>query len=62
LAFFAEAPHPSFTHVIDVTEPFTPERPSHIAPVEITLEDLDAITAFVATMEPKDLGAQVAPN
>lgn len=62
LAFWAENPHPSFTQVEDVTEPFSDQRPSHIAPVELTLDDIDAITAFVATLEPKDLGAQVSPR
>ncbi len=59
LAFWAENPHPSFTQVDGVTEPFDDAHPSHITPMELTLEDIDAITAFVGTLEPKDLGAQV---
>ncbi len=59
LGFYALNPHPSFTHVEEVTEPFPPERPPHIAPVELTLDDVDAIAAYVATIEPKDLGGQV---
>jgi len=62
LAFWAENPHPSFTQVEGVTEPFSQERPPHIAPIEVTLEEIDAITAFVATIEPKNLGAQVKPR
>ena len=58
-AFFAHNPHPSFTQVEGVTEPFDPNRQVHVAPMEITLEDIEAITAFVATMEPKQLGRPV---
>lgn len=60
LAFWTENPHPSFTQVTDVTEPFDDMRPSHIAPVVVTLEEIDAITAYVGTLEPKNLGAGVA--
>jgi hypothetical protein len=57
LKFFTENPHPSFTQVEGVTIPFGPDRVAHIAPVEVTLDEIDAITAFVATLTPKDLGA-----
>ena len=62
LAFYAENPHPSFTQVEGVTEPFGPDRQVHIAPVEITLEEIEAITAFVATLAPKELGNAVQSN
>ncbi len=62
LAFYAENPHPSFTQVEGVTEPFGPDRQVHIAPVEVTLDDIEAITAFVATLKPKDLGNFVQSN
>ncbi len=58
-AFFALNPHPSFTQVEGVTEPFDISRPSPIVPVEMTLEDLDAILAFVTNMKPADLGAPI---
>lgn len=58
-SFFALNPHPSFTQVADVTEPFPSNRPSPIAPVEITLDDLDAILAYVNQLEPADLGAPI---
>ncbi len=61
-AFWVHNPHPSFTQVEGVTPPFDPERPVHIAPVEITLEEVDAITAFAATIEPKELGRPVQAN
>jgi mono/diheme cytochrome c family protein len=57
--YWTENPHPSFTQVAGVTEPFDPMRPAFVAPVMITLEEIDAIVAFVATIAPKDLGAPV---
>lgn len=58
-AFFALNPHGAFTQVEGVTPPFPIDRPSPIAPVEMTLDDLDAILAYVAAMEPADLGAPI---
>lgn len=57
--FWALNPHPSFTQVAGITDPFDPTRPPHIAPVEITLAELEAIVAFAASITPKDLGAEV---
>jgi len=56
-AFFALNPHPAFTQVKDVTDPFPVDRPSPIVPVAMTLDDLEAIIAYVAALEPADLGA-----
>ncbi len=56
-AFYALNPHPSFTQVQDVTEAFPADRPSPIVPVAMTLEDLEAILAYVASLTPADLGA-----
>lgn len=56
-AFFALNPHPAFTQIDGVTEPFSPERPSPIHPVRMSLEDLEAILAFVAAINAADLGA-----
>ena len=58
-AFFALKPHPAFTQVEDVTEPFPVDRPSPIAPIEVTLDEIDAIIAYVAILEPADLGAPI---
>ena len=60
LAFWAANPHPSFTQVAGLTEPFDPDHPPHIAPVEITQDDVEAIFAYAATIEPKNLGAPIA--
>lgn len=50
-------PHPSFTQVDGVTDPFDPAAPPPLVPVTMTLEDLDAILAYVAGIAPADLGA-----
>ena len=55
--FFTLNPHPSFSQVIDVTEPFNPAYPPPISPLVLTLEQLTDILAFVATIPPADLGA-----
>lgn len=50
-------PHGSFTQIEGVTEPFDPASPPPIVPVRMTLDDLDAILAYVAGIPPADLGA-----
>ncbi len=57
--FFLLKPHPAFTQVEDVTDPFAAHLPSPIAPIEVTLEDIEAITAFVGSIMPSDLGAPI---
>lgn len=56
-AFYALKPHPAFTQLPGVTPPFPIDRPSPIVPVELTLDDLDNILAYVAALTPADLGA-----
>ncbi|WP_269585796.1 hypothetical protein [Roseibium sp. Sym1] len=58
-AFFALNPHPAFTLIDGVTEPFDASRPSPIVPLEMTLDELDAILAFVSRIPPADLGAPI---
>lgn len=58
-AFYVLKPHAAFTQIEDVTPPFDPARPSPIVPIEMTLEDLDAILAYVGTVPPADLGAPI---
>lgn len=60
--YWSENPHPSFTEVVGVTEPFGEGRVTHIAPVQITLQEIDAIIAFVETIEPKNLGRPIRSN
>ena len=57
--FFMLRPHPAFTQVADITEPFPENLPSPIAPIEVTWEEIEAITAFVGSIQPADLGAPI---
>lgn len=54
--FWTLNPHPAFTQIDGVTEPFDPQRPSPIAPLELTQDELEALLAYVMTIKPKDLG------
>ena len=42
-----------------MTAPFPINRPSPIVPVEVTLDEVEAILAYVAEMAPADLGAPI---
>ncbi|MEL6679953.1 MAG: hypothetical protein AAFQ51_14695 [Pseudomonadota bacterium] len=55
-AFWTLNPHPSFTQVEGMTEPFNPLTPPAIAPLYLTLDDVEAIEAYAATIPPADLG------
>jgi hypothetical protein len=57
--FYVLNPHPAFTQVADVTEPFDPTRPSPIKALEMTLDDLENIMAFVQGITPADLGSPI---
>ncbi|KMK65755.1 hypothetical protein [Puniceibacterium sp. IMCC21224] len=59
MGFYALNPHPAFTQVAEVTLPFDQSYPSPITPVEITLDELEDILAFVAAVSPADLGAPI---
>ena len=54
--FYVLAPHGAFTQVEDVTEPFDIERPPPIVPITLTLDEIDAILAYVAAIPAADLG------
>ncbi len=56
-AFFVLRPHPAFTIVEEVTEPFDQSRPPPIVPIKVTMEDIEAILAYVSVMKPADLGS-----
>lgn len=56
-AFYVLNPHPAFTVVDGLTLPFPENRPSPIAPVRMTLEEVEAIVAYVAALQAADLGA-----
>ena len=57
--FFLLKPHPAFTQIRDVTEPFDPALPSPIEPLHLEFDDIGAILAYVAGIAPADLGAPV---
>jgi hypothetical protein len=55
-AFYVLNPHPAFTQIADVTDPFPIDRPSPIAPIELDLDELEALMAYVTAMPAADLG------
>ncbi len=55
--FFALNPHPAFTVIPDVTPAFDVTRPPSIEPVQMSLQEVEAILAYVAALAPADLGA-----
>jgi mono/diheme cytochrome c family protein len=57
--FYTLNPHPAFTQIADITNPFPANTPSPIVPLELTTDDLDAILAYVTHIEPADLGAPI---
>lgn len=57
--FYVRNPHPAFTQIEGLTPAFPEERPVHIHPVNLALEEVEAILAYVAELEPADLGAPV---
>lgn len=59
MAFYALKPHGAFTQIEEVTPPFDPEHPPSIAPLEMTLDDLDNILSFVASIPAADLGRPI---
>lgn len=50
--FYTLNPHPAFTQVAGVTPPFPASRPSPIAPIEVTTDEIERFTAYVQDMEP----------
>ena len=58
-AFWTLRPHPSFTQIEGMTPPFPPDRPAHVHPITLTLDELDRIIAYARTVEPADLGGSL---
>lgn len=58
-SFYALNPHPAFTAIEEVTPPFAADRPPTIVPLELTLDELDDILAYVGALAPAELGAEV---
>lgn len=60
--FWTLNPHPSFTQIEGVTEPFDPAHPPHIYPILLTSKEVKNIGAYMETIAPADLGAPLMPN
>ena len=58
-AFWTLRPHPSFTQIEGVTEPFPEDRPAHVYPIRLTLEEVEKIVAYARTIPPADLGGTI---
>lgn len=58
-SFYVLKPHRAFTQVAGVTQPFASHLPSPISPIDVSLEELEAIIAYVAGLTPADLGAPI---
>lgn len=58
-AFWTLNPHPAFTQIEGITEPFADDRPSPIHPIALTPDEVETILAYMRTVEPADLGAEI---
>ncbi|MEM7668303.1 MAG: hypothetical protein AAF317_04025 [Pseudomonadota bacterium] len=58
-AFYTLNPHPAFTQIDGITEPFPENRPSPISPVTLSERELELIIDYARTLEPADLGGDV---
>lgn len=56
-AFYVLNPHPSFMVLEGIDPLFSDERPPPIVPVEMTIEEVEAVVAYVAAMPAANLGA-----
>ncbi|MEO0618146.1 MAG: cytochrome c [Pseudomonadota bacterium] len=52
LTFYARRPHPAFV-IVKGIERLMPDLPVNAEPVTLSLEDVDAIVAFVETLKPQ---------
>ncbi len=58
-AFWAANPHRAVVTVEELSAEKDPARPLHVAPVMLSMKDLDDLMAYVATIAPKDLGKPI---
>lgn len=58
-AFYLLNPHPAFMIIDGVTEPFDDRSPPPIVPIEMSLDEVEAMLAYVSAMQAKDLGAPI---
>lgn len=57
--FYALNPHPAFLRVEGLTPPFDPAYPPPIVPVTLTLDEVEAMQAYVAGLKAADLGGEI---
>ena len=58
--YYQRIPHPAFTQIEGLTEPFDAMLPPPIVPLALSVDEFNAIIAFVARIAPADLGAPLA--
>lgn len=58
-AFYTLNPHPAFLRVEGISPPFDPARPPPIVPVTLTMEEVEAMQAYVAGLKAADLGGEI---
>lgn len=56
-SYYVRPPHPPFTQIETLTEPFDTMAAPTIAPLALSLDEYNDILAFVARLAPADLGA-----
>ncbi len=59
VSFYSLNPHPAFLQVDGISAPFDVSRPPTIAPVLLTLDEVDNLLAYVQSVAPADLGAEI---
>ncbi len=57
VTYYQRPPHPPFSQIEGLTEPFDVMKPPSIAPLALSLDEYNDILAFVARIAPADLGA-----
>jgi len=57
--FYALNPHPAFTQIAGVTEPFAANLPSPIHPIRLTEAEIERIVEYARGVEPADLGPPI---
>ena len=58
-AFWTVSPHLNVISITEVYEAGSKSVPTTIAPIELSLEQIDDILAYVASIKPKDLGKPI---
>ncbi len=57
--FYTLNPHPAFLRVEGLSPPFDPAHPPPIVPVTLTVDEVDAVQAYVSGLKAADLGGEI---